>query len=324
MSTDTNPVQRRERIAFLGLGNMGGPMAGNLVRAGYPVVGFDPVPAAQEAARARGVDVVGTMVEAVRDADVVLTMLPSGRHLLEAYQGLPDAGAASPGEGTEGAPSGLLAAARPGTVFLDCSTIDVAESRQAAELALAAGHRPVDAPVSGGVVGAEAGTLTFMVGGEPEDVGAVADLLAVMGGRTVHCGGNGNGQAAKVCNNMLLGISMIGAAEAFVLGERLGLDHQALFDVLSTSSGQCWAVTTNCPVPGPVPASPANRDYKPGFATELMVKDLTLAEQALAGAQVPAQLGPAAAEVYREWLADGGAGRDFSGIIERLRAGVGE
>lgn len=320
MSTDQHAAQ--QHIAFLGLGNMGGPMAANLVTAGYRVTGFDPMPPAQEAARATGVAVVGSMVEAVQDADVVLTMLPSGRHLLEAYlgQALPDDGAApsAPG-GTEGAPQGLLAAARPGTVFLDCSTIDVAESRRAAELAIAAGHRSVDAPVSGGVVGAEAGTLTFMVGGDDADVAAVADLLQVMGGRTVHCGGHGNGQAAKVCNNMLLGISMLGTVEAFVLGEQLGLDHQALFDVLSTSSGQCWSVTTNCPVPGPVPGSPANRDYRPGFASQLMLKDLTLAEQALADTGVQAQLGPAAAAIYRQWVEDGGAGKDFSGIIEQLR-----
>lgn len=320
MSTDQHAAQ--QHIAFLGLGNMGGPMAANLITAGYRVTGFDPMPPAQEAARATGVAVVGSMVEAVQDADVVLTMLPSGRHLLEAYlgQALPDDGAApsAPG-GTEGAPQGLLAAARPGTVFLDCSTIDVAESRRAAELAIAAGHRSVDAPVSGGVVGAEAGTLTFMVGGDDADVAAVADLLQVMGGRTVHCGGHGNGQAAKVCNNMLLGISMLGTVEAFVLGEQLGLDHQALFDVLSTSSGQCWSVTTNCPVPGPVPGSPANRDYRPGFASQLMLKDLTLAEQALADTGVQAQLGPAAAAIYRQWVEDGGAGKDFSGIIEQLR-----
>ena len=320
MSTET--TVREQHIAFLGLGNMGGPMAANLVQAGYRVTGFDPMPPAQEAARATGVAVVGTMVEAVQEADVVLTMLPSGKHLLEAYMGQarPDDGAApSAPEGTEGAPQGLLAAARPGTVFLDCSTIDVAESRRAAELAIAAGHRSVDAPVSGGVVGAEAGTLTFMVGGDDADVAAVADLLDVMGGRTVHCGGHGNGQAAKVCNNMLLGISMLGTVEAFVLGEQLGLDHQALFDVLSTSSGQCWSVTTNCPVPGPVPGSPANRDYRPGFASQLMLKDLTLAEQALADTGVQAQLGPAAAAIYRQWVEDGGAGKDFSGIIEQLR-----
>ena len=307
-------------VAFLGLGNMGGPMAANLVKAGYRVTGFDPMPPAQEAARASGVAVVGTMLEAIPEADVVLTMLPSGRHLLEAYTGIPDGGPAPEGgEGTEGAPQGLLAAARPGTVFLDCSTIDVAESRRAAELATAAGHRSVDAPVSGGVVGAEAGTLTFMVGGDEPDVAVVAELLEVMGGRTVHCGGHGNGQAAKVCNNMLLGVSMLGTVEAFVLGEHLGLDHQALYDVLSTSSGQCWSVTTNCPVPGPVPGSPANRDYQPGFASQLMLKDLTLAEQALADTGVAAQLGPAAAAIYRQWVEDGGAGKDFSGIIEQLR-----
>lgn len=289
-----------QHVAFLGLGNMGGPMAKNLVAAGYTVTGWDPVPAACQAAQATGVSIAAGMVEAVQEAEVVLTMLPSGQLLLKAYEE-------------------LLPAARPGTLFLDCSTVDVAESRQAAERAIAAGHRSVDAPVSGGVVGAEAGTLTFMVGGEEQDVAVVAGMLEVMGGRTVHCGGRGNGQAAKVCNNMLLGISMLGAAEAFVLGEHLGLDHQALFDVISTSSGQCWSVTTNCPVPGPVPTSPANRDYRPGFTGALMLKDLTLAERALADTGVQAHLGPAAAAIYREWVADGGGARDFSGIIEALR-----
>ena len=293
-------------VAFLGLGHMGGPMAINLVKAGYTVVGFDVVPAALETARAHGISTADTAAEAVAGAGVVLTMLPSGKHLLDAYRG------------TAGQP-GLLDAAAPGTLFLDCSTINVDEAREAAELAVAGGHRAVDAPVSGGVVGAEAGTLTFMVGALPEDFEAVKPMLEVMGKRVVHCGEHGAGQAAKICNNMILGISMIAVSEAFVLGEKLGLTHQALFDVASAASGQCWALTTNCPVPGPVPTSPANRDYQPGFAGALMAKDLKLALNALESTGVAARLGPLASEIYDSFAAEGGAGRDFSGIITDIR-----
>ena len=293
------------RIAFLGLGHMGGPMAVNLVKAGYSVAGFDVVPAALETARAGGVPVAASATEAVAGADVVLTMFPSGRHVLDAYRG------------QDG--QGLLAAAEPGTMFLDCSTINVDEAREAASLALDSGHRSVDAPVSGGVVGAEAGTLTFMVGGEAGDFEDVRPLLEVMGKRVVHCGSHGAGQAAKICNNLILGVSMIAVSEAFVLGEKLGLSHQALFDVASAASGQCWALTTNCPVPGPVPTSPANRDYQPGFAGALMAKDLTLALNALRSTGVAARMGPLAAEIYGTFAAGEGAGRDFSGIITDIR-----
>ncbi|MDQ0754426.1 3-hydroxyisobutyrate dehydrogenase [Arthrobacter sp. B3I4] len=293
-------------IAFLGLGHMGGPMAVNLIKAGYTVTGFDVVPAALDAARAHGISTADTAAEAVADAAVVLTMLPSGKHLLDAYRG------------TGGAP-GLLAAASPGTMFLDCSTINVDEAREASALAVEAGHRAVDAPVSGGVVGAEAGTLTFMVGALDEDFEAVKPMLEVMGKRVVHCGAHGAGQAAKICNNMILGVSMIAVSEAFVLGEKLGLTHQALFDVASAASGQCWALTTNCPVPGPVPTSPANRDYQPGFAGALMAKDLKLALNALESTGVAARLGPLASEIYDTFAAEGGAGRDFSGIITDIR-----
>lgn len=293
-------------IAFLGLGHMGGPMAVNLVKAGYTVTGFDVVPAALDAARAHGIATAETAAEAVEGAAVVLTMLPSGKHLLDAYQGV----AGQPG---------LLAVAAPGTMFLDCSTINVDEAREASALAVAAGHQAVDAPVSGGVVGAEAGTLTFMVGATEEDFEAVKPMLEVMGKRVVHCGGHGAGQAAKICNNMILGVSMIAVSEAFVLGEKLGLTHQALFDVASAASGQCWALTTNCPVPGPVPTSPANRDYQPGFAGALMAKDLKLALNALESTGVAARLGPLASEIYDTFAAEGGAGRDFSGIITDIR-----
>ena len=293
-------------VAVLGLGHMGGPMALNLVRAGYRVAGFDVVPAAAQAAREHGVPVVASAAEAVAGADVVLTMFPSGRHVLDAYRG-------SAGQ------QGLLAAAPPGTMFLDCSTINVDEAREAARMAGEAGHRSIDAPVSGGVVGAEAGTLTFMAGGEAEDFESVRPLLEVMGKRVVHCGGHGAGQAAKICNNLILGVSMIAVSEAFVLGEKLGLSHQALFDVASAASGQCWALTTNCPVPGPVPASPANRDYQPGFAAALMAKDLNLAVNALNSTGVAGQMGALAARIYDKFAAEGGAGRDFSAIITDIR-----
>jgi 3-hydroxyisobutyrate dehydrogenase len=288
-------------IAFIGLGNMGGPMAANLVTAGYLVQGFDVVPAALDRARENGVTVEPDAAAAVAGADVVITMLPSGQHVIDAYR------------------DGLIAAAGPDTLFIDSSTIDVADAITARGLVVAAGHRGLDAPVSGGVGGAAAGTLTFMVGAEQADFATVMPILEVMGGRVVHCGGSGAGQAAKICNNMILGISMIAVSEAFVLGEKLGLTNQALFDVASAASGQCWALTTNCPVPGPVPASPANRDYQPGFAGALMAKDLGLALNALEQTGTAAELGPLAAKIYRRFADEGGAGRDFSGIITVIR-----
>lgn len=295
------------RIAFIGLGHMGGPMAANLVKAGHQVIGFDVVPAALEAASAEGIRVVTAAVDAADTAEIIITMLPSGRHVLDAYRG-------ADGEG------GLLAAAGPGTLFIDSSTIAVDESRAVHRLAEAAGHRSLDAPVSGGVVGAENGTLAFMVGGSERDFTEALPVLEAMGRRIVHCGGPGLGQAAKICNNMILGVSMIAVSEAFVLGERLGLTHQALYDVASNASGQCWALTSNCPVPGPVPTSPANRDYQPGFAGALMTKDLTLAQQAIELTGVDAQLGLRARAIYGEFAAGAGAGQDFSGIINSIRA----
>ncbi|MFF3837615.1 3-hydroxyisobutyrate dehydrogenase [Streptomyces sp. NPDC001930] len=289
-------------IAFVGLGHMGGPMAANLVAAGHRVLGFDLVPDALETATTAGVEAAESAVAAAAEADVIITMLPAGRHVLALYRD-----------------QGLLAAAKPGTLFIDCSTIDVADARAAHEAAAAAGHRALDAPVSGGVVGAESATLTFMAGGGEAEFVRAEPLLAVMGRRVVHCGGAGAGQAAKICNNMILGISMIAVSEAFVLGESLGLSHQALYDVASTASGQCWALTTNCPVPGPVPASPANRDYRPGFAAALMAKDLGLAAEALRTAGIDAGLGPRAAEMYAAFAAGDGAAQDFSGIVHVLR-----
>ncbi|TFD02758.1 MULTISPECIES: 3-hydroxyisobutyrate dehydrogenase [unclassified Cryobacterium] len=295
------------RIAFIGLGHMGGPMAANLVAAGHTVIGYDLVPAALLEATANGVTVAESAAAAVADAEIVITMLPSGRHVLGAYQG-------------DGSAAGLIASAGPNTLFLECSTIDVSDARAARDLLVAAGHRGLDAPVSGGVGGATAGTLTFMVGADAADFESALPVLQVMGGKIVHCGESGAGQAAKVCNNMILGISMIAVSEAFVLGEKLGLSHQALFDVASAASGQCWALTTNCPVPGPVPTSPANRDYQPGFAGALMAKDLGLAVNALEATGVAAELAPLAAQIYRRFADADGGGRDFSGIITEIRA----
>ena len=289
------------RIAFLGLGNMGAPMAANLVKAGHTVVGFDPVPAALDHARDSGVIIAAEAVGAVTDVEIVITMFPSGKHVIDAYR------------------EGLLAAATPGTLFIDSSTIDVDDARTARSLAVTAGHRGMDAPVSGGVGGATAGTLTFMVGADEADFAVAEPILSVMGGRIVHCGDSGAGQAAKICNNLILGISMIAVSEAFVLGEKLGLSNQALFDVASTASGQCWALTTNCPVQGPVPASPANRDYQPGFAGALMAKDLGLALGALEATGTAAELGPLAASIYRRFADEGGASLDFSAIINTIR-----
>ncbi|TQK20829.1 3-hydroxyisobutyrate dehydrogenase [Microbacterium sp. SLBN-154] len=291
------------RTAFLGLGHMGAPMAQNLAAAGHEVIGFDVSTAARESAATAGLPVVDAPHEAVAEASVVLTMFQTGRQVIDAYEG------------------GLLAAAPADTLFIDCSTISVEDARIAHGLAEAAGHRALDAPVSGGVVGAENATLAFMVGGNEDDFAAAEPLLSAMGRRVVHCGGAGLGQAAKVCNNMILAASQIVVAEAFVLGERLGLSHQALFDVASNASGQCWALTTNCPVPGPVPTSPANRDYQPGFAGALMAKDLGLAADAIAQTGVDARVGLLARDLYRAFADGAGAGQDFSGIITMIRSG---
>jgi 3-hydroxyisobutyrate dehydrogenase len=276
-------------IAFLGLGNMGAPMAANLLAAGHQVNRYDPVTAP------------GDPVAAVRDADVVITMLPSGQHLHQCYDT-------------------VLPAVAPGTLMLDCSTVAVDDARSAADRAVAAGLDALDAPVSGGVTGATAGTLTFMVGGPAEALDRARPLLDVMGSRVIHCGPSGAGQAAKICNNMILGVSMIAVSEAFLLGRSLGLDDQALFEVASTSSGQCWALTSYCPVPGPVPASPANRDYQGGFSAALMNKDLHLAQTSATAGQVATPLGAAAADLYDRFVDDGSGHLDFSAIIKALGA----
>lgn len=295
------------KIAFIGLGNMGLPMALNLVKAGHKVSGFDFSAKALQAAREGGVAPAASGAEAAWDAEVVITMLPSGKHLLGA---LTD-------------PSGLLGAAKPKTLFIDCSTVDIASARAAHQAAHKAGMTSVDAPVSGGVGGAAAGALTFMIGGDDESVAAAKEILSAMGKKLVHCGGPGAGQAAKICNNMILGVSMIAVSEAFVLGEKLGLSHQALFDVASTSSGQCWSLTSYCPAPGPVPTSPANHDYQPGFAAPLMLKDLKLAEEAAKDVSALTALGQHATRIFEDFVASGGQTSDFSGVINAIRTASG-
>lgn len=292
-------------IAFIGLGNMGGPMAANLVKAGHTVRGYDLVTENLKMAGDAGVAAMNDAAAAIDGADVVITMLPAGKHVLSVY-------------------GDIVGKATPGTLFIDSSTIDVASAREAHAMAADAGMLSVDAPVSGGVGGASAGTLTFMAGGSDEAFAKAEPILQPMAGRIVHCGDAGNGQAAKICNNMILGVSMIGVGEAFVLAEKLGLSHQALFDVASTSSGQCWSINTYCPVPGPVPTSPANNDYKPGFAAGLMLKDLKLAQEAAQGSGAVTPMGAEAAQLYALFAAQGHGEKDFSGIINFLRGDSGQ
>jgi len=290
------------KVAFIGLGNMGTPMAGNLVKAGHAVAGYDLVAANLDKAVARGVTAAASADAAAEGAEVVITMLPAGKDTIAVYE-----------------KTNILAAAAAGAVFVDCSTIDVTAARRAHELAGAAGRLSLDCPVSGGVGGAEAATLTLMAGGSTAAFEKARPVLEKMSRKLVHCGEAGAGQAAKICNNMILGISMLGVCEGFNLAEKLGLSHQALFDVASTSSGQCWSITTYCPVPGPVPTSPANNGYKPGFAAALMLKDLSLAQDAARSAGVPTPMGAEAAQLYQLFVAAGNAGVDFSGIIEFMR-----
>lgn len=288
-------------IAFLGLGNMGAPMGANLVKAGYEVQGFDPVPAARAAAADAGVSVCETAAEAVRDAGVVITMLPNGTLVRQCY-------------------AEVMPAAAAGALFIDSSTIAVDDARAVHAYAVERGFAQLDAPVSGGVKGAAAGTLAFMVGGETDALETARPVLDAMAGKIIHCGDSGAGQAAKLCNNMLLAVQQIAVGEAFVLADKLGLSAQSLFDVITGATGNCWAVHTNCPVPGPVPTSPANNDFKPGFATALMNKDLGLAMAAVASTGASAPLGSHAAQIYARF-ADEHADLDFSAVIESLRAG---
>jgi 3-hydroxyisobutyrate dehydrogenase len=293
------------RIAFIGLGNMGGPMAANLVKAGHEVVAFDLLEALRAQARSDGAEIADSAISAVKGAEIVVTMLPAGKHVLAVW-------------------NDIVPAMAKGALIIDSSTIDVESARAAHALAAKHGIASVDAPVSGGTGGAKAATLTFLCGGVEGAFATAKPILETMGKKIVHCGGAGAGQAAKICNNMILGISMIAVGEAFALAEKLGLSHQALFDVASTSSGQCWSLTSYCPVPGPVPASPANNGYKPGFATALMLKDLTLSQDAAKAAGAATPLGQHAQEIYKAFDAAGNSGVDFSGIIQHVRKLAGD
>jgi 3-hydroxyisobutyrate dehydrogenase len=287
------------KIAFLGLGHMGGPMSANLLGAGHIVRGYDPVPAAATAAADTGATVFDSAGEAVAEADVVITMLPNGDVVKRCY-------------------ADVLPVARSGALFIDSSTISVNDAREVHTLAESHGMAQLDAPVSGGVKGAVAGTLAFMVGGDEPALERARPVLEPMAGKIIHCGAAGAGQAAKVCNNMVLAVEQIAIGEAFVLAEKLGLSAQSLFDVITGATGNCWAVHTNCPVPGPVPTSPANNDFQPGFATALMNKDLGLAMDAVASTGSAAPLGSHAAEIYAKFAASH-ADKDFSAIIQTLR-----
>lgn len=289
-------------IAFIGVGNMGGPMARNLLREGNSVTAFDVSATVLEPVVKAGARGASSVAETVKDAEVVITMLPAGHHVRAVYL-----------------ENGILSHAGAGTLLIDSSTIDIDAARAVHEAAQAAGFDFLDAPVSGGVTGAEAATLTFMCGGAQSAFDRARPILEQMGKRIVLAGGAGAGQAAKICNNMLLAISMIGVCESFVLAEKLGLDTQKLFDISSTSSGQCWSLTTYCPVPGPVPSAPSNRDYQGGFAAGLMLKDLKLAQAAAQSSGATTPLGAEAAQLYSLLAAKGHAGLDFSGIIRMLR-----
>jgi 3-hydroxyisobutyrate dehydrogenase len=290
-------------IGFIGLGNMGGPMARNLIKAGHKVRGWDVVKANLDAVIAAGGVAVSCTADAATGAEIVITMLPAGEHVRAVYTG-------------EG---GVIAAAPKGALLIDSSTIDVESARVVAAAAAKAGLPMLDAPVSGGVTGAEAGTLTFMVGGPDDAFQRGQPILQAMGKTIVHAGPAGNGQAAKICNNMILGASMIAVCEGFLLAEKLGLDAQKLFDISSKSSGQCWSMTSYCPVPGPVPASPANRDYKAGFTTAMMLKDLTLAQRAAAAVGVATPMGALAQSIQALNASSGQSGLDFSSVINMLR-----
>lgn len=283
------------KIGFIGLGNMGAPMAKNLAAVGHEVVGFDT-----SATSVEGVKIAATATEAATGANVVITMLPNGAILRTVADD-------------------IVPTMTVGSVLLDCSTVDVDTARTIAEQAAARNIMALDAPVSGGIGGAAAGTLTFMVGGSDTAFDIAKPLFDVMGQKAVHCGQSGNGQAAKICNNMILGITMIGTCEAFALADKLGLDRQAMFDVVSTSSGYSWTMNAYCPAPGVGPQSPADNDYQPGFAADLMLKDLRLSQQAASSADADTPLGKAATELYRTFVEEeDGTGRDFSAMLPRF------
>jgi 3-hydroxyisobutyrate dehydrogenase len=290
-------------IGFIGLGNMGAPMAANLLKAGHQVTGYDIVASARAALAQQGGRAAASAAEAAAAGEIVITMLPAGPQVREVYLG----------------PEGVIARAQPGALLIDCSTIDVETARAVAAMAADSQFLMVDAPVSGGVIGAEAGTLTFMVGGEVAAFARAEPVLKAMGRTIVHAGPAGNGQSAKICNNMILGASMIAVCEGLALAEKLGLSVQTLFDICSKSTSQCWAMTGYCPVPGPVPAAPSNRGYAPGFTAANMLKDLRLAQQAAGATAAATPLGAAAANLYQLFVDSGAGGLDFSGIMRFLR-----
>lgn len=287
-------------IAFIGLGNMGGGMAANLAKAGHDVRAFDLSAEALERAAEAGCLAATSAAEAVIGAEVVVTMLPAGRHVTAVYEG------------------DVFSSAAPATLLIDCSTIDVATARANAGAASAKGLVAVDAPVSGGIAAANAGTLTFMVGGSADAFARAEPILAAMGKAVIHAGGAGAGQAAKICNNMLLGASMVATCETFAMAQKLGLDPQTFFDIASKASGQCWSMTSYCPVPGVGPETPADRDYQGGFATALMLKDLRLAMEAARSVDADVPMGERATELYEAFAAAGNDGLDFSAIIRSL------
>jgi 3-hydroxyisobutyrate dehydrogenase len=291
------------KVAFIGLGNMGGGMAANLVKAGHEVRAFDLSEAALAKAEANGCLRSASAREAVADAEAVVTMLPAGKHVRDVYE------------------TSVIDVAPASALLIDCSTIDVATAREENEKAAAAGYLMVDAPVSGGIAAADAGTLTFMVGGSDEAFGRAREILEKMGKAVIHAGGPGSGQAAKICNNMLLGASMVATCETFILAQRLGLDPQTFFDIASRASGQCWSMTSYCPVPGVGPVTPADRDYEGGFAAALMLKDLRLAMEASESVDAYTPMGSWAEELYARFEKQGFGHKDFSGIIKMLENG---
>src|SRR5438477_4936040 len=290
-------------IGFIGLGNMGAPMAANLLKAGHQVIGYDLVASARAALEERGGRAAASAAEAAAAGEIVITMLPAGPQVREVYLG----------------PDGIISRAKPDALLIDCSTIDVETARAVAANAGESQLLMLDAPVSGGVIGAEAGTLTFMVGGDAAAYARAESVLQAMGRTIVHAGPAGSGQTAKICNNMILGASMIAVCEGFALAEKLGLPAQTLFDICSKSTSQCWAMTGYCQVPGPVPAAPSNRNYAPGFTAANMLKDLRLAQQAAGATAAATPLGAAAANLYQLYVDSGGGALDFSGIMQFLR-----
>ena len=283
------------RIGFIGLGNMGMPMAKNLASNGHEVEGFDLIERKSEI-----FSISGQISETASNKDVVITMLPDGHSVLNVY-------------------SEILNILKADTILIDCSTIDVVSAQKAANIAVENGFKALDAPVSGGISGAENGTLTFMVGGDSIAFDCVLPLFDIMGQKAVLCGSNGAGQSMKICNNMILGISMIGACEAFSLADNLGLDQSKMFEVVSTASGSCWSINTYCPVPNVGPKTPADNDYKPGFSTDLMLKDLSLAKEAAESTESFTPLGRRAFNLYKDYFESGGKGKDFSAIIKFIQ-----